>query len=759
MMYIVKNWVLIYLTLVVQLIAYSQSELPISDFTKKIDSLENILYNTSITKETTPQLIEVSNKLTELYSRLPFPQQIEYATHVQILTDKLNENSITIKLQSIIGNANLKLGSYETSIEAYYKVFNLLSISGDEVNAAEALLKIGLNYYLMNKYLKAKDYYERALDIFKKNQYFAGIAEALQSIALISSHWGEYDEALNYNFEALNFWKEIDNIFQIATVNYNIGVIYKELGDLSRAKECFQKSLNLFDEIKSTREVINTTMRIGDIYLQSNDFDMALEYYLKAELIGKQFNDKALIAETSFNLGKANNLIGDYMKAIDYLRNAIRYNEEQNNIKALTENYAELGLVFSNFGRLDQALFYLQKGLEMSLGINYKYQTIIYYKNLSEVYSQQGKFKEAFSCYKSFIEGKDLITSEESKLKTAELLAKYQVSVKDKENENLRHNEQLNNAQIKIQWLIIALVAFALLGLVIVSTIFRKRYKSNRKLNVQLSLKNREIEDHQKKVERLNADLQEANTAKDRFFSIIAHDLKNPFNSLMGLIELLIEDYDSIDNEERQEFLHRMKTSSDRIYSLLQNLLLWGSNQMGKTEVMKEKIDLSKIAEETITLIHSIADQKNISLFSDIPQGTLAFADKNMVSTILLNLITNAIKFTPKNGTVELHAFNRNNEIEVMVADSGVGISPENLEKLFRLDEKIQSDGTNNEKGTGLGLILCKEFIEKNNGKIWAESIEGSGSWFNFTLPEIPDSSVKIKSSPFSSKKTTSAKV
>lgn len=716
--------------------AYCQTEHS-QDIIENIDSLESVIYRTSVTIETTPKLVEVCKKLELLYSELSFPQQIEYASNIQVITDKFNNKTITISLLSIVANAYFETNDYENSIEVYYKIFNLNSIAGDEVKTAQALMKIGLNYYMLNKYMKAKDYFERALEIFKRNQYFTGIAEALQSIALQLSHWGEYEDALKFNYEAINFWREIDNIFQIATVNYNIGIIYMELGDLTRSKECFEKSLSLFEEINSTEELINSTARIGDIHLQNNEYDEALEYYLKADMIGQQINDKSIEAETSFNLGKAYNFNGDYFKAVDYLRKSIRLNEVQGNIKALSENYAELGLVYNNIDRLDQALFYLKKGLEISLSLNYKYQSTIYYKYLMEVYSKLGNFEDAFSCYKLYIEGRDQINTEEGKLKSAEILVKYQVSLKEKENERLRQNEQLINAQLKNQYLVIALVALALIVLLIMLTIFNKRYKINRRLNVQLCLKNKEIENHQKKVESLNADLQAANSAKDRFFSIIAHDLKNPFNSLMGFIELLIEDYHTFSDDERQEFLSQMKFSSNRIYALLQNLLLWGSNQMGKTEVIIEKVDLSKIAEDTISLVSSNADKKNITIFKDIPKGVAVFGDKNMISTVLLNLITNAIKFTPKDGTVEIHTYMKDDVVQVMVADTGVGISQENLEKLFRIDENVQSEGTNSEKGTGLGLILCKEFVEKNNGKIWAESIEGDGSWFYFTIPAI----------------------
>ena len=418
----------------------------------------------------------------------------------------------------------------------------------------------------------------------------------------------------------------------------------------------------------------------------------------------------------------------------------------------MTENYAELGLVYANLDRLDHALFYLNKGLEISKEINYKYQTTLCYEHLYKVYSKLQNFEEALKCYKNYIQGRDQINTEESKLKNAELLVRYQVSMKEKENERLRQNEQLIHTQLNNQWLIISLVALALLGLIIISTVFRKRYKMNRRLNVDLSIKNKEIENQQNRVESLNADLQIANSAKDRFFSIIAHDLKNPFNSLMGLIDLLIDEYHSYTDDDRQEFLRQMKSSSDKIYALLQNLLLWGRNQMGKTEVIREKVDLTKICNENTDIIRSLAAKKKIHLFSDVPKGLSVYGDKNMISTILLNLLTNAIKFTPLDGTIELRASEKEGMVEIMVADTGVGISSENLDKLFRIDVNVQSVGTNKEQGTGLGLILCKEFVEKNNGRIWAESIEGSASWFYFTIPTLPVTPVKpaqeIVSSP-----------
>ena len=304
--------------------ANAQNAAPDISVIGDIDSLESIIYNTNVSPETAPELNQTCQKLADLYSTLSFSQQIEYASNIEVITDKLGNKDISVLLLSILANAYFEKGENEKSIEEYYKVYNLYSMGVDEIKTAQALMKIGLNYYILNKYMKAKDYFERALVIFKRNQFFVGIAEALQNIALQLSHWGEYEDALQYNYEAINFWKEMDNVFQVASVNYNIGIIYMELGDLVRANECFEKSLNLFKEINSVKELVNTLIRIGDIHLQKNEEDEALEYYQKADLIGKQIDDKNLEAETAFNLGKAYNNSGDSFKAIDFLRKAIK---------------------------------------------------------------------------------------------------------------------------------------------------------------------------------------------------------------------------------------------------------------------------------------------------------------------------------------------------------------------------------------------------------------------------------------------------
>jgi PAS domain S-box-containing protein len=233
-------------------------------------------------------------------------------------------------------------------------------------------------------------------------------------------------------------------------------------------------------------------------------------------------------------------------------------------------------------------------------------------------------------------------------------------------------------------------------------------------------------------------ELKELNATKDIFFSIIAHDLKGPFNAILGFSELLSESYDDFDEEEKKKFIHNIKTASDSTFKLLENLLDWSRLQTGKINPVPEMIDLSLLTMENISVLKSMADNKNIKLFSSIQYNTRAYADSNMVRTVLRNLISNAIKFTPRGGEVRIIAGENNKMIELCISDNGVGISEERKGLLFHIDEKLSTPGTANETGTGLGLLLCKEMIERQGGHIRVESEEGKGSRFYFTLPLRP---------------------
>ncbi|MFH1161080.1 MAG: ATP-binding protein [bacterium] len=277
-------------------------------------------------------------------------------------------------------------------------------------------------------------------------------------------------------------------------------------------------------------------------------------------------------------------------------------------------------------------------------------------------------------------------------------------------------------------WFLLLLTAAIALGLSFgVRFLVIKRY--NLRLSKMVAIRTRELR-------RSEKDLQESNASKDKFFSIIAHDLKSPFNSILGMLDLLTTEYQEFSDEERQKILLSLKTTSGRTIDLLENLLTWAQAQKGLLPFHPEKFDLKELIDENYSLFESSAKAKQIILIKPPPENMVVFADRNMINTVIRNLISNAIKFSFSESNVKLN-WSRLNHKEVMVSvvDTGMGIPGETLKNLFNIDKKTTTKGTGNETGTGLGLILSRDFVQKNKGRMWVESQEGSGSTFFFTLP------------------------
>jgi len=248
----------------------------------------------------------------------------------------------------------------------------------------------------------------------------------------------------------------------------------------------------------------------------------------------------------------------------------------------------------------------------------------------------------------------------------------------------------------------------------------------------------RDITERKKAEEALKeseARLSELNATKDRMFSVIGHDLRSPFNSIIGFSQLLAEQVKEKDYEALDEYARIIQESSKKAMDLLTNLLEWSRSQSGNIEFNPEYFDLVSIIQEATGLSKDSAAQKSIILTQRIPHNLTVFADKAMINTILRNLISNGIKFTHPGGQITISTEKGDNELVVSVADNGTGIQAQDLNRLFRLDLAQSTPGTQKESGTGLGLLLCKEFTEMYGGKIWAESIPGKGSIFSFTIP------------------------
>lgn len=236
-------------------------------------------------------------------------------------------------------------------------------------------------------------------------------------------------------------------------------------------------------------------------------------------------------------------------------------------------------------------------------------------------------------------------------------------------------------------------------------------------------------------LKKSREELQKMIDEKNKFFSIIAHDMKTPFNALIGFSNLLIMGND-ITSEDKESFVRIINDTSKQGLGLLENLLLWARSQTGRMEIVPEKVNVNTVIQSVINLLHASAIHKKIQIKSLVNDDIYIVADNQSINTVFRNLVSNAIKFTHNKGLIMIQAEQDGSNIIVSINDNGIGMSQDKVDKLFRYDTKVSTQGTNNETGTGLGLLLCKEFVEQNNGQLTVESIQGSGTTFFVKLPE-----------------------
>jgi signal transduction histidine kinase/ligand-binding sensor domain-containing protein len=284
---------------------------------------------------------------------------------------------------------------------------------------------------------------------------------------------------------------------------------------------------------------------------------------------------------------------------------------------------------------------------------------------------------------------------------------------------------------IWLSWWFILMEIIVSTAIIVMIYVYLLKSRTNRLLKSQ----NQQIIQANEALRKSEKNLMELNATKDKFFSIISHDLKNPFSSLLSISELMVESFEETEREDHKAGFKKINQSVKHLLDLLENLLTWSRSQRGRIKYDPVRFNLSSLVQENINLHRLLAEKKGIMLLSSEQNEVYAYGDRDMINSVIRNLVTNAVKFTDRDKKVEIQLKPGEKEIEVCIVDEGIGIPSEQLEKLFRIDEKFKSTGTAGEKGTGLGLIICKEFVEKNGGEITVQSAPGKGSVFSFTVP------------------------
>ena len=607
--------------------------------------------------------------------------------------------------------------------KAFFYVEKLVEFYRKEDNQEKLainLKKRGLISYNLKKYNQAKNDYKEAIDIGKKIKNKSVVASCYNNLGTLNEDLEKYKKALENYFSALDMYSNMGNSFALSVVHSNIANTYSQINEDDLALKHLKKSLETSKNSKNKIYLSSCYNNLGNYYLRKNKLNKALENYNKSlKYINSEKNlesyGKTLlnIGIVYFKMNKPREAIETYEQSLNYLKN------ERNLIqayKALTEIYNSIGDIEKSELFLDKLKKIFEENKD-NLQLKSDYLFI-----KSKVLNSKKQFKKAYSkLYESF-ELNDSLKIVNTEKKLEKLRVRYDTIEKEREIELLKENQELISSELqKMKIIRILLIVIIFLILIILIFIYN-RNKIIKKLNNSLKEKNQELTN-------MNERLQKTNATKDRFFSIVAHDLKNSIHAFTGFLSLINQQASDQSISQIRKDISELEVHSANVAKLLENLLEWARTQTGNISYQPTKFNINTELHQIIELFTPNAAQKNIKL---VYSGTDLFinADKEMIKTVCRNLINNAIKFTNKGGKITVTSEKMNDNLKITVADNGIGMSKETLNKLFKADKHISITGTNKEKGTGLGLLLCRELLSYNNGEIKVYSELGVGSEF-----------------------------
>ena len=589
-----------------------------------------------------------------------------------------------------------------------------------------AYQNLGALYAISGDYSTALRYDNLALQNSMDGRDSANLSIDYNNVANDYYDLGEYDEAYFYFTKSYRVARSIEDSLRMAIALHNVGRVFKELGQYDRALEHLNLSLDISRGIKDVEGVPYALDEIGDVMLRKGEYDSAKGTLLRSVKLTRQQNLLVLEPRTLAKLATVHLHTKDFGSALAYYDTTFRLHEKTGNEFGIAEVELGRGLVYIEQGKYDEAMRSINRSLSLANQSNARTLEIRGYQTLSSLYELRQDYRNSLASYKQFKQLEDSLFSQDMQEKLLRDQIRFETEDKDTEIAALNEERNLKDDQIKRQEFVRnILVVVMALSVILLATVYRSGQR-RRQINTLLLRHQQEMETRSEELERLNQ-------VKDKFFSIISHDLRSPINALAGLLDLL--DKGAVKPEELSKHIHELKSRFNHTRTLLNNLLDWTLLQMDKLNLQATRIDLHKLVDENIELLGSVPN-KHIRLHNHVPENTIGYADSNTVNLVIRNLMTNAIKFTNDGGEVAIGSEDLGNEWLITVTDNGVGMNAEVLKILFDKTAPYTTRGTANEKGTGLGLILCKEFVEKNGGRITVESEVGKGSKFSFTIPK-----------------------
>jgi signal transduction histidine kinase/uncharacterized protein HemY len=698
------------------------------------------------------------------------------------LYEKLNIKTEQGNVLNFIGGIYLKKNEYKNAVDYYQKSASVRELLGERINVASSYNNLGLAYMGLNDHQKALDYFFKSLAIRRELDDQKAIAISLNHIGSCYLKTKNYYEALSNYLESLKICLDLDEKTDVVNANINIGNIYYDLNNFTKALEYFSEALATSSNIDDNNRIANAYLllgntfsklgkvdealsnyknslglrqkmgdqnqaavvlnNIGSVYSDKGNLKEAIRYYVESLELRRKINDKTGISITLNNIGNLYLSSNNNTLALNYFEQAMKIAEEirfQYNIALCSRKIGEIYMASKNY---DKALNYFERSVKLGIEIN---NFEILKKGYQDMYHYAltiGDNKKALENFKLFTIFNDTITASMTNQKLLDIQLNFEMSRREGEIKKvetqialLKKERQINEFKDQRRKQTIIILLIVILSVLSFGVLYYNRYQLKHRTASALQEKINIIEQTNLSLIKAEEELKRINNTKDKFFSILAHDIKNPLGGLISITDLMKADFNEISDQEKLEIFETINKSSHQLYNLLENLLHWSRSQTGKIPFNPVSLKPFELAEASIDLLKANAEKKNIMIINMVDQNISLKADKDMIMLVIRNLVSNAIKFTRENGKIIIASEVKDNHVFISVEDNGIGISKEDIDKLFRIDVQFTNPGTQNETGTGLGLILCQEFVIKNKGKIWAECEIGKGSKFIFKLP------------------------
>ncbi|OFY53764.1 MAG: hypothetical protein A2W93_07025 [Bacteroidetes bacterium GWF2_43_63] len=579
-------------------------------------------------------------------------------------------------------------------------------------------------------------YINQAMEAYKSLGSMEGVASCYLSLSFINNRIANYPVALEQASNSLILFRKANSLDGMAQAYNNLGNIYDNMGNYEQSLKYYHKTLEIHSSANNKQGLARVYINLSIVYNKTNRPDEAESLLNKAIDIGKEANDIRLLAVAYGNIGLMHDNAGDYKKALEFYTMSLELKTQLQDRHSIMISEINIGNTYLKMNQLENALQHVNKAIEIGLALNAKRELIDAYNIQAQLYEKKGNFASAYAALNHRIALNDSIFGTDQLKNLADVDRKNEINQLESENQILRQQsiiDQLkleNNRFIRYYLLIGLSFAIVLIGLLIYQS--GERRKSSRRLDEV----NKQLLKTNKQLKRSESELAESNRSKDKFFSIISHDLRNPLASMVSFVRIMKRDYATLEQYERDALIEEFEKIVNRTGNLLENLLMWSRSQTGRLIITPENFSARNVLEENAEFHETLLRTKKIriSILAD-NDSTEIFADKNMINTVVRNLLSNSIKFTPAGGKIELGYKQSGKNCVFHVKDSGIGIAPDKVPNLFSLGEVYVRTGTANEKGSGLGLVLCKEFVEKNHGEIWLESVPNEGTTFYFSVP------------------------